>query len=246
MRFTKMEGLGNDFVVVEPPFDPGLVAAICDRRRGVGADGVLEVSATAAGARMRYWNADGSPAEMCGNGLRCVARFAVDRGVAAGPDLVVETAVGPLRATVSAGSVTVELGAVEVADEVDLAGRRWRLASVGNPHAVTFVDDPGACDVDRIGREMQEAVPGGVNAGFVAVSDAGITLRVFERGVGETLACGTGAAAAAAVARARGVVGDDVTVDLPGGRAIVSFRDGSAWLTGPASYVFEGDYPYGV
>lgn len=247
MHFVKMQGLGNDFVVLDGPvtLTAADVAALCDRRRGVGADGVLTVTGGQGTVRMEYWNADGSAAEMCGNGLRCVARYAFDRGLSAAAEFVVDTAVGPRRVMVGE-TVTVELGPVDVGESTVVDGAEFRCASVGNPHAVTFVDDAGLADVAGVGPRVERdpRFPRGTNVEFVTVEgEAELRLRVWERGVGETLACGTGAAAAAAVAHALGYVEESVAVRLPGGEARIGLRDGVAWLSGPAEYAFEGDWP---
>jgi diaminopimelate epimerase len=198
MDFVKMEGLGNDFVVLEGPFTPTpeQVAAWCDRRRGIGADGVLVVTPVDdATVEMGYWNADGSAAEMCGNGLRCVGRYAVDRGMVPGPELTVNTPVGPRSVTVGA-TVRAQLGPVRSAgDPVEIAGYLLEPMDAGNPHAVTFVSDPLAVPVDAVGPlvEVDPALPQRTNVEFATVvSPTQIDLRVWERGVGETLACGSG------------------------------------------------------
>jgi diaminopimelate epimerase len=246
MDFVKMEGLGNDFVVLAGPLSPtaSQIAAWCDRRRGIGADGVLVVSDDAGGVRMEYWNADGSAAEMCGNGLRCVARYARDRGMASEGEFVVNTAVGPRRVTVAADSVRAEIGPVQVgAGGVEIAGYRATRVSVGNPHAVVLVEDCYAVPVAAAGPlfETDPAFPGGVNAEFATVIDFGrIALRGWERGAGETLACGTGAVAAVAAAREGGLVGDAVVVHLPGGDLKVEIVDGIAWIEGPARTAYRG------
>lgn len=243
MRFVKMHGLSNDFVVVDKPLDAQAVVGICDRRRGVGADGVLSVTRRDGVVVMGYWNADGSEAEMCGNGLRCVARYAHDR-LGAGSEFVVETPVGPRRVVVGE-EVTVELGQVQLLGRASAGGRELSLASVGNPHAVTFVDDPGSVDVAGEGRLIASdpQFSDGTNVEFIRVDDGRIRLRVWERGVGETPACGSGMVAAATVARSLGMVGDSVPVEVTGGVGIVSFdSDGVAWLSGPATYVFEGEF----
>lgn len=240
MKFTKMEGLGNDFVVLEGAEpDPDLIRRLCDRRRGVGADGVLAVDSRPG---MRYWNADGSAAEMCGNGLRCVALFAVEAGWApAGEWMMIETAVGPRKARVDNDAVTVELGAVELGEQLELGGRSVRRASIGNPHAVIVVDDPEEVDVAEEGARIgaDPAFPDGANVEFVAIDAPGrIRLRVWERGVGETLACGSGMVVASAA-----VGGDQpVEVSVRGGVARVYFEEGSGYLVGPARRVFAGEW----
>ena len=249
MKFLKMEGLGNDFVVLEGPreLQADQVTAWCDRRRGIGADGLLVVTPLADDrVRMEYWNADGSPAEMCGNGLRCVARLAHDRGWVTGETFTVVTAVGEREARMGP-QVTVQVGVPEPQGEepIELAGLEARAVDVGNPHAVVFVEDPAAVAVGELGPRLgtDSAFPDGANIGFATVrGESLIELRVSERGVGETLACGSGAAAAAAVAHRLGRVGRTTTVRLPGGDLVVTLDERGAWLTGPANYVFEGEW----
>jgi len=249
VKFLKMEGLGNDFVVLEGPrsVSAGEVVAWCDRRRGIGADGILVVTPLGDDrVRMEYWNADGSPAEMCGNGLRCVARLAHDRGWVGGDVFTVVTAVGEREARVGS-EVTVQVGIPEPASDepLEVAGFWVRPIDVGNPHAVVFVDDPASTAVEELGTRMgnDPIFPEGSNVEFAAVRGVNlIELRVWERGVGETLACGSGAAAAAAVAHRLGRVGTTTTVRLPGGDLVVTLDERGAWLTGPATYVFEGEW----
>lgn len=240
MKFTKMQGLGNDFVVVDDAVDVSadVVRAVCDRHFGVGADGVLSVGLVGGAVTMGYWNADGSAAEMCGNGLRCVARFAVDRGMAAEGPFVVETPAGPKQVEVG-NEIRVDLGMPVVGDMREIGGRFFRNVSVGNPHAVTEVDDVGATPVAEVGTALQSEYPDGVNVEFVQLDGDVVDMRVWERGVGETLACGSGIVAAAAVARRNGG-GNTITVTMPGGTARVEFSEGGAWLIGPAEYAFEG------
>lgn len=249
MKFLKMEGLGNDFVVLEGPqeISAGRVVAWCDRRRGIGADGVLVVTPLGDDrVKMEYWNADGSAAEMCGNGLRCVARLAYDRGWVGSDVFTVVTTVGEREARVGS-EVTVQVGmpVPNREESIEVAGLTAREIDVGNPHAVVFVDDPGAVPVPELGMRMgtDPAFPRGANIEFAAVRGENlIELRVWERGVGETLACGTGAAAAAAVAHRLGRVDSTTTVRLPGGDLLVTLDERGAWLTGPANYVFEGEW----
>ncbi len=243
MRFVKMHGLSNDFIVLDEPVTTTEIIRLCDRRRGVGADGVLTVEVEGDAVRMGYWNADGSPAEMCGNGLRCVARYARDR-YPLGDRFVVVTPVGP-RWVVVSDLITVELGPVGLLGEARVGEWQFSLAEVGNPHAIAFVDDPALVDVETDGRRVgtDSSFPDGTNVEFVSVaSPERLDLRVWERGVGETPACGSGMVASAAVARSRGLVGDTVAVGVTGGVATVSFdADDVAWLTGPAEYVFSGE-----
>ena len=243
MKFTKMHGIGNDFVVLdgteEARPDPDTVVALCDRNFGIGAAGVLYLTPAERGARMEYWNADGSVAEMCGNGLRCTAWFAHEAGWV-GESFEVLTERGWLSAEIAGDHrVRVALGPVTVGSGVDVEGAPAVAVDVGNPHLVVEVASVDAIDVPGIGARMDEATTGGVNTGFFERSGSGIRLRVNERGVGETLACGSGAVAAAAVALdGDGLVG----VDLPGGRVDVEIRDGQSWLIGPVARAFEGDW----
>lgn len=240
MKFTKMHGLGNDFVVLdaEVSVDPDLVRRLCDRHLGVGGDGVLTVGVSDELVTMGYWNADGSPAEMCGNGLRCIARLAVDRGLASPGRFEVRTPAGVKRVEVG-DEVRVDLGMPVVGDGIEHDGRFFRTVDVGNPHAVTEVDDVAQAPVETVGRALQAVFPSGVNVEFATFDATEVAMRVWERGVGETLACGSGIVAVAAVARRSGA-GDVITVTMPGGTARVEFEDAGAWLVGPAEYVFEG------
>lgn len=248
MDFVKMEGLGNDFVVIAGPLSPAAadVAAWCDRRLGIGADGVLAVGPAEGGVRMQYWNADGSPAEMCGNGLRCAAAYAVAEGIVVGPEFPVWTDLGERRVVVRHdGTVRAELGTIADPgiDAFDLAGYRLEPVSVGNPHAVAFVEDCYSVPVAAVGPvvEGDPHFPDRTNVEFATVVGRDrIDVRVWERGVGETLACGTGAAAAAAVAHRGGLVDAPVTVMLPGGPLVVEIAGDTVWIDGPARRVFSG------
>ena len=241
--FIKMQGLGNDFVVLEGPLELTAeeVRQISDRRFGVGADGVLVVT-RGDPIRMEYWNADGSPAEMCGNGLRCVARYAYDKGWTSAPDFTVLTPVGGRGVRVEDDLVTVEVGRPRVTGHTTIDGERYHLIDVGNPHAVAVVDDPDHVEVAAVGPKIatNSEFPGGTNVEFMSVEDGQVSMRVWERGVGETQACGTGIVAAALVATKTHGLGDAITVNVPGGRAEVTLRDRVAWLSGPAEYSFRG------
>ena len=240
-QFTKMQGLGNDFVVLDGPVHLASeeIAAICDRRFGVGADGVLVVG-DGDPIRMEYWNADGGAAEMCGNGLRCVARYAYDRGWATDRNFAIQTPIGTRGVRVLEDRVEAELGRPKLEGARIIQGGDYEIVDMGNPHAVSFVDDPAAADVAGIGSALQAEFPEGANVEFASTNGSGVAMRVWERGVGETLACGTGMAAVAAVARERFGLDNPVEVSVPGGQASVDFRDGVAWIVGPAEYSFRG------
>ncbi len=251
MDFLKAEGLGNDFIVVTEPFDvpPERIAELCTRKKGIGADGVLEITAVDdATVAMRYWNADGGPAEMCGNGLRCVALIAVETGIVPGPSLVVQSSVGEHQATVFPGGIVRAFVGEPHAfrtEELNVAGYTVRPIGVGNPHAVLFVDDVEDTDVTGIGStiETDAIFPDGANVEFVEFDEGNrIKVRIWERGVGETLASGTGSTAAAFAAREARDLGDGVTVEMPGGELLIEFDDAGAWMTGPAAIVYRGTF----
>lgn len=252
IRFTKMHGLSNDFVVIDGPSDlgPDAIRALCDRRTGIGADGVLAVTSARgeAAVEMQYWNADGSTAEMCGNGLRCVSQYAMDNGLVDESSFTVATPAGPKSVVVhTPGDVSVDLGPVRVhSDHLTLHGRNWTQIDVGNPHVVTFVDDPNEIAVTSEGPtvETDPAFPNGTNVEYVSVDGGTINMRVWERGVGETLACGTGMVAAAAATRER-QSGDSWAVTVRGGTGTVRFERDHVWLRGPAVTVFSGEWALG-
>ena len=274
MDFAKMHGTGNDFVVVDGRRIerdwPRLAIAICDPHFGVGADGILVVGESArAPLRMRMYNPDGSEAEMCGNGIRCFVKYAVEGGlVAVVSPLTVETGAGVLEAEFRGGEgrvdwVRVNMGRPRFAPEdvpvrVDGRGPVRDLAveagdhslavtcvSMGNPHAVTFLTEPvAAFPLETVGPLMEHHAlfPRRTNFEIVRVLDrAHLEMRVWERGVGMTMACGSGAAAVAVAARLHGFIGDTVTIELPGGRLnLVWDGEGPVYLSGPAVEVFRG------
>jgi len=260
VRLHKYHGLGNDFLVLldvdgGEPIDAALAVAVCDRHRGVGADGLIRATAGsgAADLAMELRNADGGRAETSGNGLRCLVRAAVDAGWVQGPDLVVTTDAGDRRAKIGAGGlVSVEMGSVSIVERTGQAGdlgpahAGWfGFVDAGNPHAVFGVDDPDKIDVVADGEAFDRHYPGGINVEYVMVGperDA-LTMRVWERGVGETLACGSGSCAAAAVARHAGLVGDRVTVHQPGGDLAVDLSGDTVVLTGPAEFIGTVELP---
>jgi len=269
MHFTKMHGLGNDYLYVygQVPADiRDLSVRLSDRHRGAGADGMIYISPSGiADFKMRIFNADGSEARMCGNGIRCVGKYVYDKGYTDKTALTIETLSGirTLRLHVSGGSVksvTVGMGLAEVgADlELDLEGERLCCTpvSVGNPHAVIFTGLPDSCDLDlsafdiaKIGPLFENHVrfPQRTNTEFVrVVNRTTLRMRVWERGNGETLACGTGACAAAVAAVENGYCqkGADITVKQPGGDLIVNYTDNMVTLTGNAVLVFEGSLEF--
>jgi diaminopimelate epimerase len=256
LLLTKYEAIGNDFLIV---FDgacslaitPDFVAQLCDRHRGIGADGVIQLRPTSNGLAMVLQNADGSPAETSGNGLRCAALAAFDAGVATGRSIVITTVVGPRRAELVSrdgayGELSVEMGHVSVRrTSSPVAGKEGFRADVGNPHLVLLGDRSDDVDLEVLGPELEQAWPGGQNIEVISVSGADeLDLVVFERGAGMTEACGTGSCAAAAAARLAGVVGDVVTVRNPGGSLIVELGPANGHaaavrLSGPARRVAE-------
>jgi diaminopimelate epimerase len=257
VTFQKYEGLGNDFILVElgeGRLAPEVVKLLCDRHFGIGADGVLLVGpATGAGsaARMTIINADGSQPEMCGNGLRCVAMHLAGKMGRDTADLVVDTDAGALRCQVARGEVEVDMG--RLADlgpiEITLDRRvhRFSRISAGNPHAITFLPyEPR--EIDSVGPRVATApaFPEGTNVEFARlVDDGSIDLVVWERGVGRTLACGTGACATVGAACLEGKrsFGEPTIVRLPGGTLEVSVKRDTLATTmrGPARFVFQGE-----
>ena len=262
--FTKMHGLGNDYIYIDcfkTPVDtlpdlPALSARLSCRRFSVGADGlVLILPSDVADARMRMFNADGSEGLMCGNAIRCVGKYLYERGLIS-PDtreITVETGSGirSLSLSVRDGkvdSVTVDMGVVEVSEEITVqtAGKHYRLmpVSVGNPHWVCFVEDLAAVNVEREGAILSSVPEGGVNVEFVEVVDeTTLRMRVYERGSGVTLACGTGACASVAAAVSRGICPPDtpVTVLLDGGAlTVIHSEGGTTYMLGGAEFVYDG------
>jgi diaminopimelate epimerase len=248
MEFVKVQGLGNDFIVIDGPYDPDPrdVVRWCKRRTGIGADGVLVIEPIDdLSMSMRYWNADGGEAEMCGNGLRCVARLAYDRGWVTAPTFVVATAVGEHEVTVKRDSVVAFVGVPNPfrTGSLNVGDHSLHPFAIGNPHAVLFVEDLDDVDVASIGPEIENdpLFPNRTNVEFVEVlDDGGIKARVWERGVGETPASGTGATAAAYVAHTEAGVALPIDVRLPGGTLAITFDDAGAWMEGPADVVFSG------
>jgi diaminopimelate epimerase len=263
IAFWKMNGAGNDFIVIDhrKPLIPvermaEFARLVCRRKFSVGADGLflLEPSQV-ADFRWRFFNADGSEAEMCGNGARCVARFAYMNGLAAAR-MRFETLAGIIDASVADTQVTIRMPAphsLQLDVEVEAAGQGWTVHSVntGVPHLVVFVDDLDRVDVDALGRTFRyhaRFAPAGTNVNFVARDKERLAIRTYERGVeAETMACGTGATAAAVVAVARGLAASPVQLTTRGGVPLrVQFSgDGPAadhvLLRGPAHVVYRGE-----
>lgn len=274
MKFTKMHGCGNDYIYVDctqgPMEDPGGFAIrYSDRHKGVGSDGLITINPSqVADFRMAMYNADGSEGAMCGNGIRCVAKFVYDKGLTDKTHLVIETRAGLkyLDLTVEMGKVTkvrVDMGAPVTAapqipvtglgDEVvgqtvSVAGRDWTMTcvSMGNPHAVVWVDEVVNMDLEAIGPQFEHhpMFPDRVNTEFARVMDRqNIEMRVWERGSGETMACGTGATATAYAAWRCGLTDNKVTVHLLGGDLELEYDEArnTMLMTGPAETVFEGE-----
>lgn len=249
MHFTKMQGLGNDYLYFfgpAPENAPALSRRLSDRHFGPGADGLIFIGPSEqADFRMRIFNADGSEAEMCGNGIRCVGKYVYDRGLTGKTELIVETGAGlrhlflhPEHGRVV--SATVEMGRASVTPEED-----GDLVDVGNPHLVRFVPDAEQAPLSTLGAELSASVPGGINVEFVQVLGPNrLRMRVWERGSGITLACGTGACASVAAAVKRGLCQAEqpITVQLDGGELrITAGADGTLRMEGPAETVYEGD-----
>lgn len=257
MKFTKMEGLGNDYVYVygAPKNPEELSVKLSDRHFGIGGDGLVLISLSdIADFKMRIFNADGSEAKMCGNGIRCVGKYVYDKGYTKKTKLDVETQSGikHLELFLKDGkvdTVAVDMGEVKVGEEekLDVAGGVTLIpVNVGNPHAVIFVDDADKAPVDTVGPviEKHDRFPGGVNVEFVSVTDRNrLRMRVWERGSGITMACGTGTCASVAAAVKKGYCDEheNVEVELDGGILNIKCDGDKVVMTGPARTVFEGE-----
>ena len=280
MKFTKMHGAGNDYVVIDARGIEAdwhrLAKDMCHRRFGVGSDGLLLVlPSDCADVRMRMFNPDGSEAEMCGNGIRCLLKYSLERGIVShgeGP-VNVETLAGirrlePLWDGSAVSSSRVDMGEPELRPEripvavtEDMAGGpvldfplcvddvdlNLTFVSMGNPHAVAFIDTPvDRFPLHRIGPqvEINGLFPNKVNFSIVNVKEGSrLSARVWERGAGETMACGTGACAIAVASRMQGFTGDEVDITLPGGVLSISWKgEGPVFMEGPAADVFDGEW----
>ncbi len=274
MKFTKMQGIGNDYVYVncfeeniENP--PELSIAISDRHFGVGSDGLIMIMPSpVADARMRIFNADGSEAQMCGNGIRCVAKYLYECGIKKSDRLTIETAAGikTIELTTVNGNVTqvkVEMGTpgllrndipmlgeneqvIDVPLQVNETVLNITCVSMGNPHCITFVDDVDSVDLSVTGKaiENHELFPERINAHFVQqISADKIKMRTWERGSGETLACGTGAVATGVACVLNNLTERVISAQLPGGELTVEWTDDNkTYMTGPAEFVFTGQW----
>lgn len=284
-EFAKLNGLGNDFVMIEDmedqiSFTPEEVQRVCDRHFGVGGDGIIVVKPSPrheCAAYMDYYNSDGTKAQMCGNGVRCFAKFLVDRGIVdpQSGSFIADTLSGPkpidfslddggklAQATVDMGAPILEpqqvpttldgtetsfgLVALEQPIECDGASYEFTCVSMGNPHAITFVDDADLSIVQSVGPfiETCDAFPENTNVEFAHVNGDTIAMRVWERGCGETLACGTGACATAVAAHLSNRSGRKVFLKLLGGTLEIEWResDGHVLMTGPAEQSFTGTF----
>ena len=271
LRFTKMHGAGNDFVVIDcrdgHRIEATLARAMADRHRGIGCDQLITIEAadsSASEARYRIWNTDGSPAQQCGNGARCVAAWLRRDNPALPTRFALDSPAGTVTVDMLGdGRVTIAMGVPEFAParipfaapsaapwyHLPLGGRShaFAAASMGNPHALLVLPELDDTSVHTLGAALQacEEFPEGVNVGFArVVSRAAITLRVVERGVGETLACGSGACAAVAMLVRAGLVDRAVRVSLPGGDLDIEWPadDVPVRMSGPTAFVFEGEW----
>lgn len=270
LAFTKMQGIGNDFVVIDAinqaiSLSPEQARKLADRRYGIGCDQVLLVEKPRSADvdfRFRILNADGSEVAQCGNGARCFARFVHEKGLTSSHEIPVETDAGRMLLTIQAdNNVRVNMGIPVFEPEVipfqadrqsityqlDAGNEQIEISalSMGNPHAVMMVDDVDTAAVERLGPQLEShpRFPERANVGFMqVVARDHIRLRVYERGAGETLACGSGACAAVVAGRQRDLLNSKVKVDLPGGRLIIEWQGETnpVFMTGPAETVFEG------
>jgi diaminopimelate epimerase len=252
LRLTKHTALGNDFLVLldledRVVVDAGLARAVCDRRFGVGADGLIKVTAGAGGAdvTMELRNRDGGAAEMSGNGIRCLGQAVVDAGLFPGPDLVVATGGGIRHLSVQPESepglrfASVDMGPARVTESDDGLGARSARVDTGNPHLVVL-DPEAELDLIAIGRAHAD-----LNVELIEVTGADhLRMRVHERGAGETLACGTGSCASAAAAHEWGLVGTSVIVTNPGGDVTVDIKPDTLLLSGPTRLVATVELPF--
>ena len=277
MDFVKMHGLGNDFVFIEDKSGQdkdytALARAMCNRHTGIGADGLIViVDSRVADVRMRIINSDGSEAEMCGNGIRCFAKYVYDSGIIEKKRFTVETPAGIMEPEITVGAdnkaelITINMGRpsfnrseipMEGADgrvlneDLCVDGENWKITSLlmGVPHTVTYVDDVDTVDIEKIGPlfEKHEAFPKHTNINFAQqMDDRTVKVRTWERGSGATLACGTGSCSVAVASFLNGRTGREVDIQLPLGTLHIEYReeDGNVYMTGPAAVSFTGTWP---
>ena len=277
MDFVKMHGLGNDFVFIEDKTGQdkdytALARAMCNRHTGIGADGLIViVDSRVADVRMRIINSDGSEAEMCGNGIRCFAKYVYDNGIIEKKQFTVETPAGIMEPEITVGAdnkaklITINMGRpsfnrseipMEGADgrvlneDLCVDGENWKITSLlmGVPHTVTYVDDVDTVDIEKIGPlfEKHEAFPKHTNINFAQqMDDRTVKVRTWERGAGATLACGTGSCSVAVASFLNGRTGREVDIQLPLGTLHIEYReeDGNVYMTGPAAVSFTGTWP---
>lgn len=277
MDFVKMHGLGNDFVFIEDKTGQDkdytvLARAMCNRHTGIGADGLIViVDSRVADVRMRIINSDGSEAEMCGNGIRCFAKYVYDSGIIEKKRFTVETPAGIMEPEITVGAdnkaklITINMGRpsfnrseipMEGADgrvlneDLCVDGENWKITSLlmGVPHTVTYVDDVDTVDIEKIGPlfEKHEAFPKHTNINFAQqMDDRTVKVRTWERGAGATLACGTGSCSVAVASFLNGRTGREVDIQLPLGILHIEYReeDGNVYMTGPAAVSFTGTWP---
>lgn len=277
MDFVKMHGLGNDFVFIEDKTGQdkdytALARAMCNRHTGIGADGLIViVDSRVADVRMRIINSDGSEAEMCGNGIRCFAKYVYDNGIIEKKRFTVETPAGIMEPEITVGAdnkaelITINMGRPSfnrseipmegaegrvLNEDLCVNGANWKITSLlmGVPHTVTYVDDVDTVDIEKIGPlfEKHEAFPKHTNINFAQqMDDRTVKVRTWERGAGATLACGTGSCSVAVASFLNGHTGREVDIQLPLGKLHIEYReeDGNVYMTGPAAVSFTGTWP---
>lgn len=276
MKFTKMHGCGNDYIYIDggkeqilPENKPDLAKAFSDRHLGIGGDGVIFINPSdIADFEMEMYNMDGSRAEMCGNGIRCVAKYAYDKGLTKKTSLsivscgkikyldleIIDGLVSTVRVNMGMPVLEAEnipviaTGKQVVGESIEVEGREYKMTcvSMGNPHAVVFMDEVSSLPLDKIGPffENHTRFPRRTNTEFVKILDReNVEMRVWERGTGETLACGTGACAVAVACVLNGLTKEKITVKLPGGKLRIEWdrEENLVYMTGPAVTVFEGE-----
>ncbi|MEA1927432.1 MAG: diaminopimelate epimerase [Candidatus Auribacterota bacterium] len=267
ISFTKMQGLGNDFILIDDPdgnlnLHPEQIRFLCDRHFGIGADGIIAVGPSEkADLKMRIFNPDGSEPEMCGNGIRCFAIYAREQGLISGDEMTVETLAGIMRPSIDGSRVMVDMGEPELSGPlipVDLPGKvidhpavfgehqvSITCVSMGNPHCVIFYQSDQKLPVEELGPviETNPLFPEKINVEFIhVINGKEINFQVWERGAGITLACGTGACAAVVAGVLTERTGREVLVHLPGGDLAVEWReDNHVYMSGAAATVFAGE-----